>query len=173
MGNGMWCMCLPRAHIWSLWCKTPRCQQLLWLLWFKVESRGKNSADLATRCHPQASAQKVVACWDPDWSEKHGVKWWKVEGCGTLLFFILLVEFWILSPGYHLQKTSNYDQLVCWWDQTIYIYIIFDSSWCCAWITWFWISWLAVWCLAFRFSRHGEAASRDLLHGAPAARFLF
>lgn len=124
MGNGMWCMCLPRAHIWSLWCKTPRCQQLLWLLWFKVESRGKNSADLATRCHPQASAQKVVACWDPDWSEKHGVKWWKVEGCGTLLFFILLVEFWILSPGYHLQKTSNYDQLVCWWDQTIYIYII-------------------------------------------------
>lgn len=104
MGNAMWCMCLPRAHIWSLWCKTPRCQQLLWLLWFKVESRGKNSADLATRCHPQASAQKVVACWDPDWSEKHGVKWWKAEGCGTLLFFILLVEFWILSPGYHLKR---------------------------------------------------------------------
>ena len=40
----------------------------------RLSQGGKNSADLATRCHPQASAQKVVACWDPDWSEKHGVK---------------------------------------------------------------------------------------------------
>ena len=40
--------------------------------------------------------------------------------------FVFHLIGWVLDPVSRLspQKTSNYDQLVCWWDQTIYNYII-------------------------------------------------